>query len=85
MTVFYRLLIDISFCESSQEVVGRASSYVGLSTTGGWVEDQEIVIHLLVNFHYSCFVSAPIAVIGRRENSHHLLFVTPVVALKYQI
>ena len=68
--------------DPSQEVVGCAACDVGFSTARGRVKHQEIVIHLLVHFHYARLVAASVAVVRRRENCHHLLLVRPVVALR---
>ena len=67
--------------DHSEEVVRCAASDVGFSTTRRRVEHQEIVIHLLVDFHYASLVAAPVAVVWRGENRHHLLLMGPVVAL----
>ena len=50
------------------------------STARRRVEHQEIVIHLFVHLHYTCLVSTAVAVVGRREDRHHLFLMTPIVA-----
>jgi len=64
----------------SQEVVWGATGHVRLATPWRWIEDEEIVIHLLVHLHYARFVAAAIAIVGRGENCHDLLLMTPIVA-----
>ena len=64
----------------SQEVVRCAPRHMWFTPSRGWIEDQEIVVHLLVHLHYSRLVAAAVAVVWRGENRHHLLLVTPVVA-----
>lgn len=45
----------------------------------GRVELEESVLQVLVNFHDGCLVAAPVAVIGRTKDGHHVLLVAPVV------
>lgn len=65
----------------SQKVVGGAPGNMGLSAAGRWIEDEEVVVHLLVDFHDSGLVAAPVAVVWRGKDRHDLLLVTPVVSL----
>jgi len=65
----------------SQKVVGGAPGNMGLSAAGRGIEDEEVVVHLLVDFHDSGLVAAPVAVVWRRKDRHDLLLVTPVVAV----
>ena len=58
---------------------------MGLATPWCRVKDEEIVIHLLVNLHYSSFVAAAIAVVRCGENCHNLFFMTPIVSLLTKI
>ena len=69
------LLISIS-----QEVVGSSARDMRLTATRRWVKHQEIVIHLFVDFHYSSFVTASIAVVWRWKDRHNLLLMTPIIA-----
>jgi hypothetical protein len=55
---------------------------VRLSSSGRRIEDQEVVSQFLIYFNYSSFVSASVTVVGGREDSDDLLFMTPIVALK---
>ena len=54
------------------------------ATARCWVKDKEIVIHLLVNFHYTGFISTSVAIVGSGEDCHNLLLMTPIVALRKQ-
>jgi hypothetical protein len=69
----------------SQKVVGGAPSNMGLSAAGRGIEDEEVVVHLLVDFHDSGLVAAPVAVVWRRKDGHDLLLVTPVVSVHHQL
>ena len=54
-----------------------------LSTPWCWIEHQEIVIHLFVDLHYSCLVTAAITVVWCGEYCDNLLLVAPIVSLYY--
>jgi hypothetical protein len=58
---------------------------MGFATPWGWIESLEIMIHLLIYFHYSCLVTTPITVIRCRENCDYCLVVTPVVSIHNQL
>ena len=66
----------------SQEIVRRTPSHMWLSTSRRRIKDQEVVLHLFVDLHDACFITASIAVVRCWEDSHDLLFMTPVVTLK---
>lgn len=69
----------------SQEVVRCPLRHVRFTTTRRRVEHKELMIHLLVHFHYTCLVSAPVAVVWRREYRHNGLLVTPIVTIHDQL
>ena len=56
-----------------------------LASPGCWVKDQELVVHLLVNFHHSCLVTATVAIVGRTEYCDNSLLVGPVKAIHDQL
>lgn len=58
---------------------------MGFATPWGWIECLEIMIHLLIYFHYACLVTTPITVIRCREYCDYCLVVTPVVSIHYQL
>ena len=70
--------------ESSEEVVGGAARYVRFASARRWVEDQEVVIHLLITLHYTSLVTASVTVVRCRKYCHNLLLMTPIIALKIQ-
>jgi len=69
----------------SQKVVGRSSSDMGLSSSWSRVKLDEGVAHVLVDLHDGSLVSASVAVVGSREDGHHVLLVSPVVSLHDQL
>jgi len=78
VSMFFLLLL-------SQKVVGGAPGNMGLSAAWRWIEDEEVVVHLLIDLHYSGLVAAPVAVVWRRKDGHDLLLVTPVVSLHIMV
>lgn len=48
---------------------------------GGRVELKECVLHELVDLHYCCLVSAPVAVIWRGKHGDYIAVMRPVVAV----
>ena len=44
-------------------------------------KDLQVVFHELVDFHYRRLVSASVAIVGRREDSHDVALVSPVVSV----
>jgi len=78
VSMFFLLLL-------SQKVVGGAPGNMGLSAAWRWIEDEEVVVHLLIDLHYSGLVAAPVAVVWRRKDGHDLLLVTPVVSVHHQL
>ena len=77
------MLLDLhELSPRSQEVVWGSAGHMRLSTSWGWIEYEEIVVHLLINLHDTSFVTAPIAVVGCREDCDYFLLVTPIVSLK---
>ena len=77
-------MIDVAICcrnEISEKVIWCAASDVRFTAARCRIKDKEIVIHLLVNLHYTGFVAAPVAVVRSGENCHNLLLVAPIVAL----
>ena len=57
--------IVVSVSVPSKKVIWRAASDVRFATSWCGIEDQEIVIHLLINFHYSSLITTSVAIIGR--------------------
>jgi len=49
------------------------------------VKDQEIMVHLLINLHDTCFVSTPVAVVRCREDSDNRFVMTPIVPVHHQL
>ena len=47
----------------SQEIVRRTPSHMWLSTSRRRIKDQEVVLHLFVDLHDACFITASIAVV----------------------
>ena len=43
------------------------------------------MVHLLVHLHYACFVSAAVAVVGRRKDGDDGLVVAPVEAVHHKL
>ena len=56
-----------------------------LTSTRCWVENEEVVVHLFVDFHDACFITTAVAVIRCGEDRYDLLFVRPIVALISQV
>ena len=48
----------------SQEIIRGSPRYVGLSSSWSWVKYQEIIIHILINLHYSCLICTPVTIVG---------------------
>jgi len=69
----------------SQKVIWCAPCHVWLSTAGRRIEHQEVCVHLFVELHDSCLVSATVAVVWRRKDGHDLLFVGPIVTSHDQL
>jgi hypothetical protein len=42
-------------------------------------------IHSIIDFHNSCLISAPVAIIGRRKNSDNGPIVLPLIPFHYQL
>lgn len=49
------------------------------------VKLEEVILHELVDLHDGGFVAAPVAVIGRREDSNDVALVRPVVSIHDQL
>ncbi len=47
----------------SEEVVGGPASNMRFAAPRGRIEYQEVIVHVLVDLHYSCLISAPVTVI----------------------
>lgn len=45
------------------------------------MENLQVTVHELVDFHDSCFVSASVAIVRRAKNCHNVAFVRPVIAI----
>mmetsp|Transcript_18688 Transcript_18688/g.56494 ORF Transcript_18688/g.56494 Transcript_18688/m.56494 type:complete len:285 (+) Transcript_18688:1016-1870(+) len=69
----------------SYKVVRGAASDFRFPAAGGRLELQEALPHRLADLHDGSHVTAAVAVVGRREDGHHVLFVAPVVPLHYQL
>ena len=70
----------------SQEVVrGSSINVAKFVLLWSWIELEERVFHEFVHLHYGCFISASVAVIGRRKHSDHISVVGPVVAVHYEL
>ena len=65
----------------SEEVVRRSPRHVGFASPRRGVKDQKVVVHLFVYLSDAGVVAAPVAVIGRTENSYDLLVLCPIIAL----
>ena len=53
-----------------------------LTATRCWIEYKEVVIHVLIDLHYTGFISASVAIVRCREDSHNIFLMAPVETLK---
>ena len=69
----------------SQKVIRRPLSYMWFTAPGCRIKNKEIVVHLLVDFHYASFITTPIAIVWSRKDSYYLLLMTPIEAVHDQL
>lgn len=66
----------------SQEVVRSSAVHVAQKVLVRCrVELQERILHELIDFHDGSFVTAAVAVVGRREDGDDVAVVRPIVAI----
>jgi hypothetical protein len=63
------------------EVVWSSPSHMGFSSSWCWFKDQEIIVHVFIHLHNTCFIRTSIAVVGCWEYRHNVLLVTPIISL----
>jgi len=68
-----------------QEVVWGSTRDHGFTSPGAWIELQEGVLQVLVNLHDRSLITASVAVVRCREDSHNVPVLRPVVALHNQL
>jgi hypothetical protein len=56
-----------------------------LSSSGGRIKSEEVSFHVLIHLHYSCFVSASVAVVRSREDCYDMLIVGPIITSHDQL
>ena len=56
-----------------------------LAAAWRWIEHEELVVHLFVYLHYASLISATVAVIRCRENSHYGFLMIPIEAVHHQL
>ena len=70
---------------NSEEIIRGSLRNVGFLVSWRWVELEEGVFQVLVDLHDGRFVSASVAVVGRREDGHYVSLLAPVVAVHDQL
>lgn len=70
---------------SLYEIIWSSPGNHGLSSPRARVKLQKVVFQVLIDLHDGCLVTAPVAVIGGRKESHYIPILTPVIPLHYQL
>lgn len=64
--------------QNLQKVVGRSPGHMGLAALRCRIELQERVVECIVELHDGRLIATAVTVVGRREDGHHIVIVTPV-------
>ena len=67
------------------EILWLESKFKWLDWTRGLRFYLQSILHELINFHDSGFVSASVAIVGSGEHCNYISFVRPVVAVHDQL
>lgn len=55
------------------------------STSRCRVENEEVVIHVLVDLHDACLIRASVTVVWRRKDCYYVLIVRPVEPVHHKL
>ncbi len=69
----------------SKEVIRRALADVRFVLSGGRIELKEGILHEFVDLHDGSLVTTAVAIVGSREDSDHVPFMSPIVAIHHQL
>jgi len=79
----------------SQEVIRSSGALVPTLIPWCWVKLREFdmvvdcflinLVNFIIHLHYSSLVTASVAIVGSRENSHHRSVVLPLIPLHHKL